>query len=124
LPPAFTMVSCSTYSSTMKMEAICSEPVDIQRRYILEDRTLHGKHKFTELSLYTFWFKQMTSGSESSTCAYVFLEVYEAGISSSAAFRRDQQKWRDTENHLYCTVSKFKPRFDQLVEITRCKPPN
>jgi hypothetical protein len=46
LPPAFTLVSCSAYSSTPKMEAICSsETVDFQwitQRYIPEDSTLHN----------------------------------------------------------------------------------
>jgi hypothetical protein len=45
LPPAFTLVSCSAYSSTLKMEVICSSEtsVDFQqttRHYIPEDRTL------------------------------------------------------------------------------------
>jgi hypothetical protein len=43
--PAFTLVSCSAYSSILKMEATCSfeTSVDFQqttRRYILEDSTL------------------------------------------------------------------------------------
>jgi hypothetical protein len=47
LPPAFTLVSCSAYSSTLKMEAIWSSEttVDFQRttrRYISEDITLHN----------------------------------------------------------------------------------
>jgi hypothetical protein len=46
-PPAFTLVSCSAYFSTLKMEAICSSEtsVDTQlttRRYIPEDGTLHN----------------------------------------------------------------------------------
>jgi hypothetical protein len=45
LPPAFTLVSCSAYSSTMKTEAICpfESSVDIRqttRHYIPEDSTL------------------------------------------------------------------------------------
>jgi hypothetical protein len=45
-PPAFTLLSCSTYFSTLKMEATCSSrtSIDFQRttrRYIPEDRTLH-----------------------------------------------------------------------------------
>jgi hypothetical protein len=48
LPPAFTLVSCSAYSSTLKMEAICfsETSVDFQRttwRYIQEDSTLHNQ---------------------------------------------------------------------------------
>jgi hypothetical protein len=44
LPPAFTLVYCSAYSSTLKMEATYSyeTPVDFQRttrRYIAKDRT-------------------------------------------------------------------------------------
>jgi hypothetical protein len=47
LPPAFTLVSCSAYFSTLKTEAICSSEtsVDFQwttRRYIPEDSTLHS----------------------------------------------------------------------------------
>jgi hypothetical protein len=45
LPPAFMVVSCLAYSSTLKMEAICSfeRSVDLQptkRRYNPEDRTI------------------------------------------------------------------------------------
>jgi hypothetical protein len=44
-PPAFMLASCSAYSSTLKMQAICSSEmlVDFQRttrRYIPEDSTL------------------------------------------------------------------------------------
>jgi hypothetical protein len=44
--PAFMLVSCLAYSSTLKMEAICSSDtsVDFQqftRRYIPEDSTLY-----------------------------------------------------------------------------------
>jgi hypothetical protein len=47
LPSAFTLVSCSAYFSTLKMEALCSPEtsVDFQRttrRYIPEDSTLHN----------------------------------------------------------------------------------
>jgi hypothetical protein len=50
-PPACTLVSCLAYSSTLKMEAICSSEtsVDFQRttwRYIPEDRTLHMYNLF------------------------------------------------------------------------------
>jgi hypothetical protein len=45
-PPAFMLVSCLAYSSTLKMEAICSSKtsVETQRttwRLIPEDDTLH-----------------------------------------------------------------------------------
>jgi hypothetical protein len=50
--------------------------------------------------------------------SYFSLEVCTAGISSLVDVRRSQHKWRDTKNHLYCTLSKFRPRFDQLVERT------
>jgi hypothetical protein len=48
LPSAFTLVSCSAYSSTLKMEAIWSSEtsVDFQRttqRYIPEHSTLHNR---------------------------------------------------------------------------------
>jgi hypothetical protein len=48
LSPAFTLVSCSAYSSILKMEAISSTEmsVDFQRtarRYIPEDSTLRNK---------------------------------------------------------------------------------
>jgi hypothetical protein len=44
-PPVFTIISCSDYSSTMKMENICSSEtsVDFQRTtrlYIPQDTTL------------------------------------------------------------------------------------
>jgi hypothetical protein len=56
LPPAFTLVSCSAYSSTLKMEAICSSEtsVDIQQptwRYIPEDSTLQN-HRCENLKSY------------------------------------------------------------------------
>jgi hypothetical protein len=46
-PPAFPLVSCSAYSSTRKMEAICSSVTSVcfQRTtqcYISEDGTLHN----------------------------------------------------------------------------------
>jgi hypothetical protein len=46
LATCFTLVSCSVYSSNLKMEVTCSSEtlVDFQRtagRYIPEDRTLH-----------------------------------------------------------------------------------
>jgi hypothetical protein len=49
LPPAFVLVSCSAYSLTKKMEAICSSEtsVDFQRAtlcYIPEQRTLQNHH--------------------------------------------------------------------------------
>jgi hypothetical protein len=47
LPPAFMLVPCSAYFSTLKMEAICSSEtsVEFQRttgRYIPENGTLHN----------------------------------------------------------------------------------
>jgi hypothetical protein len=47
LPPAFTLFSCSAYSSILKIEATCSDEtsVDFQRtarRYIPENRTVHN----------------------------------------------------------------------------------
>jgi hypothetical protein len=51
-------VSCSAYSSTLKMEAICSSKtsVDFQRtirRYIPEHGILHN-HRYENLNCYTF----------------------------------------------------------------------
>jgi hypothetical protein len=48
LPPAFTLVSCLAYFSTLKTEVTCSSEalVDFQRTtrdYIPEDRTLHNQ---------------------------------------------------------------------------------
>jgi hypothetical protein len=41
---SFMLVSCSAYSSTLKMEATCSpgKSVDFQRRYIPGHRTLYS----------------------------------------------------------------------------------
>jgi hypothetical protein len=55
LPLAFTLVSCSAYSSTLKMEATCSSETSndfqrITRRYIPEDSTLHGSYD-TEIGI-------------------------------------------------------------------------
>jgi hypothetical protein len=49
LQPAFTLVSCSAFSFTLKMEVICSSEtsIDTQRttgRYIPEGGTLHNHH--------------------------------------------------------------------------------
>jgi hypothetical protein len=57
LAPVFTLVSCSTYLSTLKMEAICSSETsfDFQRttrRYISEDSILHN-HRCENLKSYT-----------------------------------------------------------------------
>jgi hypothetical protein len=47
LPPAFTLVSCSNYSSTLKMETCSSETsIEFQkatRHYIPEDMNLHER---------------------------------------------------------------------------------
>jgi hypothetical protein len=57
-PPAFTLVSCSAYFSTLKMEAICSSETSVDsqrtaRRYtrIPEDGTLHN-HRCENLKSY------------------------------------------------------------------------
>jgi hypothetical protein len=65
LPPAFRLVSCSAYSSTLKIEVICSSEtsVDFQRTtwcYIPVDRTLEIKtyhYRIAKLnwSTYTKW---------------------------------------------------------------------
>jgi hypothetical protein len=62
LPTAFTQVSCSTYSSTLKMNAICSSETSVDfkrntRRYIPEDNTgvpLEGSPDFLRLILEKF----------------------------------------------------------------------
>jgi hypothetical protein len=57
LSPAFTLISCSTYSSTQKMEAICSSEtsVDFRRittwRFIPENNNLHN-HRCANLKSY------------------------------------------------------------------------
>jgi hypothetical protein len=55
--PAITLVSCSAYSSALKMEAICSSETSVEtqrttRRYIPEDGTLHN-HRCENLNSYT-----------------------------------------------------------------------
>jgi hypothetical protein len=55
LPPAFMLVSCSAYSSVLKMEAICSSytSVDFQWAtwyYIPEDTTLSDTNYILEVS--------------------------------------------------------------------------
>jgi hypothetical protein len=59
LPLAFTLVSCSACSLTLKMEAICSTEMSVDfhwttQRYIPEDSTHHNHHcenlkKFTSV---------------------------------------------------------------------------
>lgn len=55
LPPAFRLVSCWAYPSTLKTEAICSSETSvlfqlIARRFIQGDRTIHG------YSISDIWF--------------------------------------------------------------------
>jgi hypothetical protein len=69
LPPAFTLVSCSAYSSTLKMEAICSSEtsVDFQRttlRYIPEDCILQGTSLY-----YLTNFMELSPSWEAASCA-------------------------------------------------------
>jgi hypothetical protein len=64
LPPVFTLVSCLTYFSTLKMEATCSSEtsVDTQqttRRYIPEDGTLYN-HRCENRKSYISWFLLLT----------------------------------------------------------------
>jgi hypothetical protein len=79
IPPASTSVSYSAYSSTLKMEAICSSEISVDfqrtaRRYTPEDITLHNLHcenlksYMKYISLQTFlilyvrdWMKQYES---------------------------------------------------------------
>jgi hypothetical protein len=56
--PVFTLVSCSPYFSTLKMEAIFSSETSVDtprttRRYIPEDGTLHN-YRCENLKFYTF----------------------------------------------------------------------
>jgi hypothetical protein len=56
LPSAFTLIYCSAYFSTMKMEAICSSETSIDtqwttRRYIPEDGTLQNVIKLERIYL-------------------------------------------------------------------------
>jgi hypothetical protein len=55
----FTLVYCSAYSSTLKMEAICSSETSVHiqrttRRYIPEDSTLHN-HRCEHLKSYIIY---------------------------------------------------------------------
>jgi hypothetical protein len=48
LPPAFTLVSCLVYASTLKMEMTCSSETSVELqlttwRYVPEDRNLQVK---------------------------------------------------------------------------------
>jgi hypothetical protein len=59
LPPAFTLVSCLAYSSTLKIEETWSSEtsVDFQRttwRYIREDGTLQVKSQFHNILIFRF----------------------------------------------------------------------
>jgi hypothetical protein len=60
MPPAFMLVSCLAYSSTLKVELICFSEmlVDFQQttqRYIPNDRILHNHH-CENLKSYFIWF--------------------------------------------------------------------
>jgi hypothetical protein len=57
LPPAFTLGSCSAYSSTLKMEAICSSETSVHfqrtiQRYIPENSTLQSQVQFIAFTKY------------------------------------------------------------------------
>jgi hypothetical protein len=67
LPPAFTLVSCSVWSSTLKMETIYSSDtsVDFQRttrRYIPENSTLRN-HRGEDLRSYTALYPRRQNSS-------------------------------------------------------------
>jgi hypothetical protein len=65
LPPAFTLVSCLAYFSTLKIETICSFETSVGSqwttwRYIPEDGTFHN-HRSENLTSYTTWCRLPTS---------------------------------------------------------------
>jgi hypothetical protein len=51
LPPDITLVSCSAYSSNLKMEAICSSETSVDFQRTTEDSTLHN-HRCENLKSY------------------------------------------------------------------------
>jgi hypothetical protein len=84
LPPAFTLVSCSAYSSTLKMEAICSSEtsVDFQRttqRYIPEDGTLHN-HRCENLKSYITKLFSKIWGVHSGIWKLLYLEIWRRAV--------------------------------------------
>jgi hypothetical protein len=92
-PPAFTVVSCSAYS-TMKMEAICSSKtlVDIQRttlHYIPEDSTL-------QVSLCLV--------SHAGTCAAVYKQNW-----NNLTGMEEAVKWRLPHNYIYICMLVIDP---------------
>jgi hypothetical protein len=81
-PPAFTLVSCSSYSSSLKMETICSSEtsVDLQRtvqRYIPENST-HLKD----------WCHNLKSYNDSDNDVNTFPTIF-----SEVSRRMSNQKW-------------------------------
>jgi hypothetical protein len=69
LSPDFTLVSCSAYSSILKMEAICSSETSIAfqrttRRHIPEDDSLHD-HRCENLKSDMFYFPLLPPSCES-----------------------------------------------------------
>jgi hypothetical protein len=79
LPTLFTLVSCVTYSSTLKAEAICSSETSINfqrstRLYIPEDRTL-------QRSSFKKYFSSKTSLMKASyiiafRIIYIYIYIY------------------------------------------------
>jgi hypothetical protein len=73
LPPAFTLVSCLAYSSTLKMEATCSSGISVGFQwttwccYIPEARTLHNHHCEN--------LKSYTTTNSSQKCVQIFLQI-------------------------------------------------
>jgi hypothetical protein len=83
MPPAFTLGSCSAYSSTLKMETTCSSETSVDfkqtiRRYIPEDSTLHN-HRSENLKSYILkiWSKfELDTSWIKATLAPICLVLY------------------------------------------------
>jgi hypothetical protein len=81
LPPIFTMVYCSAYFSTVKMEVICSSKMSVHtisiRRHIPEDGILHS-YRCGNIKFYTAIQYVTCSSIVEETCCFkvfVFAEV-------------------------------------------------
>jgi hypothetical protein len=113
LPPACALVSCSAYSSTLKMEAICSSDtsVDFQRTtcsYIPEDNTLRVTCS-----------KWVTGSSSTRRNSYVVLFVWGCGIWGSHDGDCEGYClvgwWRRCSVSDKCAVSIFYPEDDDGI---------
>jgi hypothetical protein len=122
LTHAFTLISCSAYSSTLKMEAICSSETSVEfqritQRYIPEDSTLHH-------ILCSVLMRVITSRSGFPLCgrACDFLVIFEPVCKYSLHIRETQKHifWYSLSRLSGIRISTMRPAI--LTELSSLLP--